>query len=164
MGVKVEGLTIAAGRAQVDAEKLHVVEVEIPGIAAGDAFDANDAVGGMFSIDVPSAGYIVGFKLIDRDDDTLALTAHVFNNRFTAAASDAAFTISAADSRFWVTSVQFTNVLDLGSAKVSEVVGESFYLAPLGKLFIQCSTTGTPNIAAGAMPILQLGIRPAVEA
>lgn len=140
------------------------LESVIPGIAAGDALDANDAIGDMFSFDLPCvSGWITGFKLIDPDDDTLALTAHVFKERFTAAASDAAFTISAADSRFWVTSATFSSVVDLGAAKVSEVVGETFFYSPTKKLWVQCSTTGTPNIAAGAMPILQIGIKPAAE-
>ena len=144
--------------------RLSAVEAMVPGIAAADAFDAGDAVGDVFSVEVPTAGWITGFKLIDPDDDTLALTAHVFSERFIGAASDAAFTISAADALKWITSVTFSSTVDIGSAKVSEVTGETFYRSPSGKLWIQCSTTGTPSIAAGVMPILQIGIRPAAGA
>ena len=140
-------------------DALFVTSAVVPGIAAADAFDANDAVGDVFAIRVPKVGIIEGFKLIDRDDDTLALTAHFFTRKFTGAASDAAFTISAYDSEAWVTSVTFDAPLDIGSAKVAEETGSSFYFAPEGFLWCQCSTTGTPNIAVGASPILVLCIR-----
>ena len=145
-------------------DALWFVEVEIPGIADADAFDANDAVGTVFWFPAPRIGRLINFKLIDPDDDTLALTAHIFNRLFTGAASDAAFTISAADSRAWVTSATFSAVVDIGGAKVSEVVGDSFFRAPEERLYFQCSTSGTPNIAAGRKPILQVGILVGAEA
>jgi len=164
VGLKIDNLPLIGRRLQTDAKRLVVVTVEVPGIAAADAFDANDAVGTVFGVDVPKAGWITGFKLIDPDDDTLALTAHVYSQPFVGAASDAAYTVAAGFARYWVTNVTFSTVEDEGGFKVSEVVGETFYEAPGGKLWIQCSTTGTPTIAAGAMPILQIGIRPAAEA
>ena len=166
MALKIAGFLITRGRVQADSKRLHFVEAEIPGIAAANAFDANDAVGEVFSVDVPVAGWITGFKLIDPDDDTLALTAHVYSRQFVGAASDAAYTVAAAYAPYWVTNVTFltADVEDEGGFKVCEVVNETFYRAPVGKLWIQCSTSGTPNIAAGVMPILQIGIRPAAEA
>ena len=146
------------------ASQLYIVAEQIPGIAAADAFDANDAVGTVFAIRVPHVGIIENFKLIDPDDDTLALTAHIFKKQFIGAASDAAFTISAADSLNFVTSVLFDSPLDIGSAKVYEEVGSSYYEAPEGLLWCQCSTTGTPNIAAGKSPVLVVCIRAGVKA
>ncbi|GEM_PF-5522004 len=141
--------------------ELYMVERDIPGIAAADALDANDTIGVMFQLPVPEAGEIVEARLIDRDDDTLALTAHLFTSEVTVPASDAAFTISAAHSLRWVTSITFdTPIVDIGSAKVSEKVGESYYVSPNKALWCICSTTGTPNIAAGAMPVLQLLVKP----
>lgn len=142
--------------------------IEVPGIAAADALDANDALGSRFIIDtdvngapLPERGVIIGAKLIDPDDDTLAATLHIFNSIFAAAASDAAFTISAADSREWVTSILFSPTTDIGSAKVVEVTGwNSPYYSPGRQLHCQLSTTGTPNIAAGAMPQVQVFILP----
>ena len=136
------------------------IQVIIPGIAAADAFDANDAVGTVFEIPVPMRGIIESAKLIDPDDDTLALTAHLFSELFVGAASDAAFTISAADAPNWITSITFdTPIVDIGSAKVAEKTGSTYYYAPNGVIYCQCSTTGTPNIAGGAMPRLRLSIR-----
>ena len=141
-------------------EGLYYTSITVPGIAAADAFDANDAVGTPFVIPVPVRGIIEAAKLIDPDDDTLALTVHLFSRPFIAAASDAAFTISADDAIYWITSITFdTPIVDIGSAKVSEKAGATYYEAPKGYLWGQCSTTGTPTIAAEKMPILQLGIR-----
>ena len=143
-------------------EHLVVVKIEVQGATPAAAYAANDAVGGVFSVDVPKIGWIIGAKLIDRDDDTLALTAHIYTERFTGAADNAAYTVGVGDSANWLTNITFDTVEDEGSFKVSEVVGETFYSSPSGKLWIQCSTTGTPNIASGALPILQLAIKVAV--
>ena len=159
MAIKVFGLTFLKGRLQTNADELFVVDAVIPGIAAADAFDANDAVGDVFAVDVPTAGWITGARLIDADDDTLALTAHIYTVRFVGAASDAAYTVGAEFSRYWVTNITFDLAEDEGGFKVAEEVGNSFYRSPSGKLWIQCSTTGTPNIALTAMPRLQLGIK-----
>lgn len=145
-------------------DRLFVATVDVEGVVAAAAYAAGDAVGTPFSVDVPRAGWITGFKLIDPDDDTLALTAHVYTERFVGAADNAAYTVAAAYARTWVTSATFETSVDEGSFKASEVVGETFYKASGGKLWIQCSTTGTPNIAAGAFPIIQIGIRVAVGA
>ena len=140
-------------------DRLYLAKADVEGVVVAAAYDANDAVGIPFSVDVPKEGWITGFKLIDPDDDTLALTAHVFTERFVGAADNAAYTVAAAYARVWVTSVTFSTTTDEGGFKTAEVVGETFYKAPGGKLWIQCSTTGTPTIAAGAIPILQIGIR-----
>ena len=139
--------------------QLYIVASRVDGIVPAVAYAANDAVGGLFQIAVPKIGIIEGFKLIDPDDDTLALTAHLFSRRVAVAADNAAFTISADDSLAWVTSVTFDAPLDIGGAKVAEEVGTSYYEAPDGLLWCQCSTTGTPTIAAGKIPILVLCIR-----
>src|SRR3990167_1665590 len=143
----------------VAADRIYIVSAQVPGIVAADALDANDAIGSKFELVVPKYGIIEGFKLIDLDDDTLALTAHLFSKDFVAAASDAAFTISAADAANWITSVTFDAAVGIGAAKVAEEAGSSYYYAPEGKLFVQCSTTGTPTIAANLSPILIVCIR-----
>src|SRR3990167_7048582 len=71
--------------------------------ATSGALDANDALGDVFVFDVPAKGRILSVKMVDQDDDTLAATIHVFSKDFVAAASDAAFTISAADAVNWIT-------------------------------------------------------------
>ena len=139
---------------------LHVVQFTVPGIAAADALDAADAVGTVFSFPVPETGIIRHARLFDPDDDTLALTLHLFTKNFTGAASDAAYTVTADAARYWVTNIQWTTISDEGGGKVSEVTGTSYYTARDLRLYGQCSTSGTPNIAAGAMPIIQLLIEP----
>lgn len=142
----------------------------VPYGATSGALDANDALGNKVvfefeadtGVTLPKHGRILSVKMIDQDDDTLDATLHLFNADFTAAASDAAFTISVADSRNWVASVVFPTGTDLGSAKVHVKTDVNVdYYAPEGKLVGQLSSTGTPNIASAAvMPLLQLFILP----
>lgn len=162
-------LPVAVQNEVVTQNKLWVSPwVEIPFGATSGALDANDALGDKFyftqsieGVPLPVKGRIKNMKIIDRDDDTLADTIHIFNAEFTAAASDAAFTISVADSRFWVASKAWGTYIDLGSAKVVHLTEQNIdYYAPSGMLVCQESTTGTPTIASGAMPLVQLTIEP----
>ena len=145
--------------------------VQIPGIAAATALDAGDAMGTkeMFSEDrhgkpLPQRGIIIGAKLIDRDDDTLSATMHIFSANFTGTANNLALAISAADAENWVTSMGFDDGVDIGSAKVHEITAwNSPYYSPTQRLYWQFSTAGTPNIAANLMPLVQLYILPFME-
>lgn len=158
MGFLIDRIREVTGLVKV-ASRLHVTPwVEVPGIVAGNALDANDAIGIVFEIPVPKFGVIREFKLLDPSDVTLALTAHIFDRAFTGAASDAAFTIGTADAHAWVTSVTFGSPVDLGGVKVAEVTGTSYYYTPSGSLWCQCSTTGTPTITEGYAPKIQLCI------
>ena len=137
--------------------------VQAPFGATSGALDANDAMGDPFGWNVPKYGKIVAVSLIDLDDDTLAATVHIFSAPFTAAASDAAFTISLlGDVRNWVTSQVMGTPTDIGAGKVVSNSGLGvYYYAPFGRLYAQLSTTGTPTIAGAAtMPIVQLAILP----
>ena len=162
---------VIAGVARTVGELVATPFVEIPGIAAAAAHAAGDALGtmGKFEFDVngnplPKRGIIIGAKLIDRDDDTLGLTMHIFNTEFTPTADDAALALLAADAAKWVTSLGFPTFTDVGAFKVFEVIDVDVpYHALSGKLHFQCSTSGVPNIAAGAMPLVQLFILPLVE-
>src|SRR3990167_3922139 len=101
------------------SDRLFVATANVAGICVAAIYAANDAVGTPFSVDVPKAGWITGFKLIDPDDDTLALTAHVYSQPFVGAASDAAYTVAAGFARYWVTNVTFSTAEDEGGFKVS---------------------------------------------
>ena len=135
-----------------------------PGFGAtSGAIDANDALGDPFAWSVPRYGMISSVSLIDIDDDTLAATVHIFNRPFTAAASDAAFTIALlSDVQNWVTSQVMGTPLDIGAGKVVTNSGLFiYYEAPLGQLYSQLSSTGTPTIAGAAtMPFIRLAILP----
>ena len=135
--------------------------IEIPGIAAADALDANDTIGTVFNVAVPPKGRILSAKLIDPDDDTLALTAHLYTDTIVAAASDAAYTIANTYAQRWAGNVTFPAGTDEGAFKAMDALDVNIeYNAPDGKLRIICSTTGTPNIAAGAMPKIRFFILP----
>lgn len=134
---------------------------EVPGIAAADALDANDAVGTPFKIKVPRKGRILSAKLIDLDDDTLAFTAHVYGSEFAGAASDAAYSVNKAFGTAWATNIVFASSTDEGGFKALEALDvNAEYYAPSGYLWVQMSTTGTPTIAANAMPQMRLFILP----
>ena len=147
--------------------------VLVPYGATSGALDANDALGNTIRFDtsvlgdpLPARGRILSIEMVDQDDDTLAATIHIFNRTFTAAASDAAFTISVADAAKWVASELFDSGTDIGSAKVFVIknVNKEYY-APevdgLRALHAQLSSTGTPNIASAAgMPLIRLNILP----
>lgn len=140
----------------------------IPGIAAADALDAADALGteGVFAFDVdgrplPRKGVIIGGRLIDRDDDTLAATMHIFTETLgTKQTSDSALAIAAADAQNQVTVIPFTITTDVGAAKFAEVTAwDAPYYSASRKLWWQFSTGGTPTIASLAvMPMIQLYI------
>ena len=137
--------------------------VLVPYGATSGALDANDALGDKFRFSgVPKKGRISVIQMADQDDDTLAATIHIFREDFTAAASDAAFTISVADSRKWVASEAFDAGTDLGSAKAHVIKNVNVdYYAPSGTLHCQLSSTGTPNIAsADLMPLIRIAILP----
>ncbi len=126
---------------------------EIPGIAAADALDANDAIGTMFKIKVPGAGRIMSMKLVDPDDDTLALTMHIYTSAVVGAASDAAYTVNKAFATAWLSNVTFGAGTDEGGFKASEVLDADIdYVTYDGYLYVVCSTTGTPTVAAASFP------------
>lgn len=136
----------------------------IPGITAADALDAGDAIGTLFTIAVPKAGWLNCIRLYDPDDDTLALTANFFMKPFNPTTSDGALNIAAADTLQAVCAVPMTVTTDLGGGKIASFPGlNEPYVAPDGLLYIQCSTAGTPSIAsATVMPRLQVYVIPAL--
>lgn len=144
-------------------------QLQIPYGATSGALDANDALGNKITFDIsvdgdplPRVGRILSIRRIDLDDDTLVDTIHLFNDDFTAAASDAAFTIGVADGHKHITSQTFPTGTDLGSVKSASVtdINEDYY-SPTRQIVAQESTTGTPNIASAlVMPLVQIFILP----
>lgn len=142
----------------------------VPYGATSGAVDAGDALGDPIkfysditgTVALPTRGRILTIKMLDLDDDTLAATIHIFNQWFTAAASDAAFTIADEDAVNWVASELFDAGTDIGASKVHVIKDVNVdYYAPAGALFAQLSTSGTPNIASAAvMPQIQIVILP----
>jgi hypothetical protein len=156
------GLPVNVTNAASVETDLYYVEFQLQTILAASAYSSADAVGSVFSVPVPKNGVIRNAKLIDPDDDTLALTVHLFTSPITGVADNAAGTFTAAEARGWVSSIVFTTTpLDIGGAKVMETTTmSSHYATPTGMLYGQCTTSGTPTIAIGAMPLIKLGIEP----
>ena len=159
-----EGLERNRAAAPVYGALFESEVVVIPGIAAADALDAADAIGTIFKVAVPKAGWLNCVRLFDPDDDTLALTLNVFRKPFTPTASDAALAIAAADVLQGVCAIPLTTTIDLGGGKIASTPGlNEPYGAPDGFLYFQASTAGVPNIGALAtMPRVQLFIIPAL--
>ena len=143
--------------------------VQVPYGATSGAIDANDALGNRFKFTssedgrpLPRKGTIVGIKMRDLDNDTLAATIHIFNAPFSAAASDAAYTIGLADAEKHVADELFPGGTSNGTFKAHDLKDVDVdYFSPLQELHAQLSSTGTPNIAsAQTMPLVQLVIVP----
>lgn len=130
--------------------------------ATSGALDANDAMGNVFKIAVPTKGRILSIKMLDLDDDTLAATIHLYSANFTGAASDAAYTVADTDANSWVASELFDAGTDEGSFKAHVIKDVNVeYVANGGYLYAQLSTSGTPNIAdQTVMPKVKLFIQP----
>ncbi len=133
--------------------------IEIPGIVADNAFDANDCFGTMFIVDVPKSGIIYSATYWDMDDEGSQIDFFLFKATVTDTASDAAFAPTDSDLLNLVTILKFTTFTDSGTGQTAEItnIGKA-YNAPAGKFYIKAVTRSTPNIAAGNMPRLQMQI------
>ena len=133
--------------------------IEIPGITAADAFDANDCFGTVFKIAVPKAGIIQSATYWDMDDEGTQIDFMVFKNPITATTSDAAWAPTDADLLSLVTTLQFATFKDHGTGQTAELVNiGKLYTAMGGYLYVQSQCIATPNIAAGNMPRFQIQI------
>lgn len=153
--VRIDGPVIALGRLY------RVPPFEIPGIAAADALDANDAFGSVFALAVPKAGAIVQAVFHDVDAEGINKELWLFLSDPTTrmAASDAAFSVNDLDNHALAgRPITFDTWKDAsaGKAGTPSVDLPWWYVAPLGVLWCQFKTTGTDNIAAGSMPKLSL--------
>lgn len=133
--------------------------IDIPGIAAADALDAGDAFGTIFTIKVPKSGIIYSATFWDLDDEGSQVDLEIFKTSFTQIASDAAWTPSDGDMLSFVTELAFVGFDDHINNQTSSLTNIGMaYTAPGGKLYIQAVCRGTPTIAAGSSPRVQLQI------
>jgi hypothetical protein len=136
-----------------------VEPVEIPGIVAADAFDANDCFGTVLKIKVPKSGVLYSATYWDLDDEGTQLDLQIFKRSYTAMASDAAYSPTDADMIGFITSLTFVSFEDHINSQTSEVtnIGKA-YTAPEGYFYIQAVDRATKTIAAENMPRIQLQI------
>ncbi len=125
--------------------------------ATSGALDANDAYGDMFVFNgIPQHVRLLSIQVLDQDDVIAAGTLSLYLSRrsFTAAASDAAFTISAADALNAAgPPIAFGAMIDVGSARLLETVDiDRDMNLPEGRLYCQAFTSGTPTPTTGGMP------------
>jgi len=168
MGLFIDRIREITGLVKVTSRLVVTLPSVVPGIAPADAFDAGDALGTVGKTDrdvdgnpLPDRGWIVGGKLIDPDDDTLAATVHIYSAPIPGTASDDALAHTAVDALGWITSMAFPVTTDIGTAKVAEVKDHNaLFYSPSRTFWWQFSTAGTPNIAAGASPTVQFFIIP----
>lgn len=135
--------------------------LEIPGIAVADAFDAGDCFGTVMTIIVPKKGILYGATYFDLDDEGSQIDLEVFKHSITQIASDAAWAPSDTDILNFIAEIQFVGAAfdDHGTCQTCETRNLGIaYTAPVGKLYIQAVCRGTPNIAAGNVPRVQLHI------
>lgn len=132
----------------------------IPGITAGAAHAAQDALGKLFIFDgVPERGWIQSGRLFDPDDDNIAIDIIVHNADFGATADDAAYDVSDEDNESIIDIVEFGVFVDLVISRYAfgRARGQ-LYHAPQGKFYCQAITRGASNIAAGKSPMIELSI------
>jgi len=145
---------------RVKGKTVHCPEeaVIVPGIASADALDALDVVGGIFVIEVPRSGYVMGARLYDPSDQGSALRLHVFKRRFAIAASDAAWSPSDDDLYNELFVLNFTAYEDEINGQLSEIELTKGYSAREEKFYCALSTPAgsTPTYTSPAWPRVQL--------
>ncbi len=129
----------------------------IPGIGTGSVYATGEAFGTKFSFSVPKKGVIQTAMMLDLDDEGIETELWLFRGDFAATTDNDAFAVTDEDLIKLEVVIGITN---FANANVNQVgVNNNLglpYEAPLGRLFCQCVTRGTPNIAAANIPRMAL--------
>ena len=133
-----------------------------------NALDAGDAIGDKFVIKVPVSGIIQSASLLDRDDEGTQIDVALLSGEFTAAAGDAAFSLSDIDAELEIIELQFTSFSDNVNNQTSflENIGKAYRVPPImknakfGFIHAQGITRATPTIAVSKEPMIRLEILP----
>lgn len=138
----------------------------IPGIGTGAAYTSGDAFGTGFWIDVPKMGIIESCTFLDLDNEGLAKTVLFFKTAVSTTADNGAFAPTSADLSSG-TPIQINIVagdyVTFSANQMATVTGIQLpYEAPLNRLWVRLVTRGADNIAAGAIPLINFGIRESV--
>ena len=131
---------------------------QVPGLTLGGAYAANDAFGGMFTIDVPKFGTITDLVFYDLDDEGLNKDVVLFTRSFTPTANDAAIALRDDELRYSIGAISVISWTDLLDNQLGRATPALSYVAPQGKLWGQWVTRGADNIAAGSEPLFALVI------
>lgn len=131
--------------------------IPIPGIGAG-AEGALDAMGTLFTINVPKRGVLVSATYFDLDYEGTQVNLYIFKNVVTAIADNAAWTCSDSDVLYQVTRLAFSAFNAQTASQTSEItnIGKA-YTAPSGKFWLQTQCASICTIAVA--PRIQLQIQ-----
>ena len=138
-------------------EVFSTLYTEISGIGTGSIYASGEAFGGKFTITVPKKGVIETVMMLDLDDEGIETELWLFREDFTATADNAAFAVTDADLLKLEVVIGITKFANASINQVGINNGLALpFLAPAGKFWVQCVTRGTPNIAAGNIPLVAL--------
>ena len=125
-------------------------EARVPGLHFGSAYDAKDALGTKFSLDVPPQGFLHMVRIIDTDSEEIDFDVHIFDRDFTGGSDADAFTLVEAENQFHVAPVTMTDFVLTGNSSVAAKTLQGIpYTAPNRKLYCQLVTSGAPTYGAG---------------
>ena len=152
---------MAVGDVSRVSSGLYLIRFQLTTVGAGVAYTSGDALGGVFKIPVPSHGIIHNVKMTDPDNDVLTPTIHIFDALIAGVVDNLASAFAVGEGVTQVLELALVPVA-VGSYKyISSTSVNEHYYSNTGFLYGQCTTTGTPSIAAGLMPWVTLGIIPA---
>jgi hypothetical protein len=132
---------------------------DFPGITSADALDANDQVGTILAISVPTDFRIDKAYLIDPSDQAAAAQVWLFKANPTLAASDAAFALADADLSKVIGVLTTGTYLDATNGQLAPLATLPMRcVCPTGVLYAALKTTGTPTYTTPAWPQLYMEI------
>lgn len=150
--VEVKGIVHVVGKT------IQTAFIEVPGIGTGAAYATGDAFGTKFVFDgVPKSGVIHTAIFLDKDDEGIETDLVMFSADFSATADNSAFAVSDSDMENFIGTITWDTFKNFVNNQVSTAAALGVtYVAPGGRIFCQCVTRGTPNIAAGNEPKIRL--------
>ena len=149
--------------AEIRSKTVKVGPIQILGITAAAAFTASDAMGSKLVIPVPVRGTIREIIFHDHDNEGIDKELWCLSQDFTAAADNAAFSLSDADNLNVVAVFLFSTWRTATNNQIGLTANTpADYEAPDGNLYCQVKTLGTDNIAADIEPWLSFLIEPRV--
>ena len=133
--------------------------VTVPGIGVAVAYVTGDAMGTIFTFDVPSSGIIHTAVMLDKDDEGIETDLVLFTAPFDPTTDNSAFAVTDADMQAFLTTITFATFKNFSVNQVSTAAALGIaYVAPERKLYAQVVTRGGPTIAAGNEPMFSLTI------
>lgn len=147
------------GLVQTGGKTVRTALVTIPGIGTAAAYATGQAFGTKFTIDVPLSGIIHTAIYLDKDLESIECDLILFTRDFAGTADKSAFAPTDTELQDFLSTITFATfkAFSVNSVSTASALGIA-YVAPERKLYCQMVTRGTPNIAAGNLPMVALTI------